>query len=79
MAYAPPVEAIADAQRPIVAAASHQSHDPASPHHFLYQAASWLARQVGTDLVEVPGAHMAYLTEPAVVAERLRPLLRDLS
>jgi pimeloyl-ACP methyl ester carboxylesterase len=79
MAYAPAVEAIGDARGPIVAAGSSASRDPASPHHFLYQAASWLARQVGTDLVEVPGAHMAYLTEPAVVAERLRPLLRDLS
>jgi pimeloyl-ACP methyl ester carboxylesterase len=62
-----------------VAAGSHASRDPASPHHFLYQAAAWLARQVGTDLVEVPGGHMAYLTEPVAVAERLRPLLRDLS
>ena len=44
---------------------------------FLYQAAAWLARQAGTDLVEIPGAHMAYLTEPAAVAERLRPLLQD--
>jgi pimeloyl-ACP methyl ester carboxylesterase len=77
MAYAPAVEAIGDARGPIVAAGSHASRDPASPHHFLYQAASWLARQAGTDLVEVPGAHMAYLTEPAAVAERLRPLLRD--
>jgi pimeloyl-ACP methyl ester carboxylesterase len=79
MAYAPSVEAIADAQVPIVAAASHQSRDPASPHHFLYQAAAWLAHQVGTDLVEVPGGHMAYLTDPAAVAEGLRPLLRDRS
>jgi len=77
MAYAPAVEAIGDARGPIVAAGSHASRDPASPHHFLYQAASWLAHQAGTDLVEVPGAHMAYLTEPAAVAERLRPLLRD--
>jgi pimeloyl-ACP methyl ester carboxylesterase len=79
MAYAPGAEAIADAPGPIVGAASHASRDPASPHHFLYQAASWLARQVGTDLVEVPGSHMAYLTEPVAVAESLRPLLRELS
>ena len=79
MAYTPAVEVIADAPGPIVATGSSASRDPASPHHFLYQAASWLARQAGTDLVEVPGAHMAYLTEPAAVAERLRPLLRDLS
>jgi pimeloyl-ACP methyl ester carboxylesterase len=79
MAYAPSVEAVADVQVPIVAAASHQSRDPASPHHFLYQAAAWLAHQVGVDLVEVPGGHMAYLTDPAAVAEGLRPLLRDRS
>jgi pimeloyl-ACP methyl ester carboxylesterase len=79
MAYAPMVEAIAHAQVRIVAAASSASRDPGSPHHFLYQAASWLARQVDVDLLEVPGAHMAYLTQPAAVAESLRPLLRQLS
>jgi pimeloyl-ACP methyl ester carboxylesterase len=79
MAYAPAVDALAHTQVPILGAASHQSRDPASPHHFLYQAATWLAHQVGTDLVEVPGGHMAYLTDPAAVAEGLRPLLRDLS
>jgi hypothetical protein len=63
MAYAPSLQAIADAQVPIVAAASHDSRDPASRHHFLYQAAAWLAHQVGVDLVEVPGGHMAYLTD----------------
>jgi pimeloyl-ACP methyl ester carboxylesterase len=77
MAYAPAVEAIADAPGPIVAAASHASRDSASPHHFLYQAAAWLARQVDTDLLELPGGHMAYLTEPVAVAESLRPLLQE--
>jgi pimeloyl-ACP methyl ester carboxylesterase len=57
----------------------HQSRDPASPHHFLYQAASWLAPQGGTELVELPGAHMAYLTEPAAVADAVRRLLRQRS
>jgi pimeloyl-ACP methyl ester carboxylesterase len=79
MAYAPSIQAIADAQVPIVAAASSASRDPGSPHHFLYQAASWLAHQAGVDLVELPGGHMAYLTQPAAVAESLRPLLRDRS
>ena len=79
MAYAPAAEAIADPPGPIVAAGSHASRDSASPHHFLYQAAAWLARQAGTDLLEVPGGHMAYLTEPVAVAESLRPLLQELS
>ena len=79
LAYAPTAEAIRDASAPIVAAASHASRDPASPDHFLYQAASWLARKLGTDLVELPGSHTAYLTDPVTVAESLRPLLRALS
>jgi pimeloyl-ACP methyl ester carboxylesterase len=79
LAYAPAVEALAGAQVPILAAASSASRDPASPHHFLYQAATWLARQLDADLVEVPGGHMAYLTNPAAVAEGLRRLLRDFS
>src|SRR5207247_856895 len=79
MAYAPSVEAIAQAQGPIVAAGSSASRDPASLHHFLYQAASWLAHQADADLVELPGAHMAYLTDPAALAESLRPPLADLS
>jgi hypothetical protein len=79
LAYAPTAEAIRDAPAPIVAAASHASRDPASPDHFLYQAASWLARQLGTDLVELPGSHTAYLTDPVTVAESLRPLLQALS
>jgi pimeloyl-ACP methyl ester carboxylesterase len=79
LAYQPAPEALLGAPRPIVAAASRASRDPASPHHFLHQAASWLAGQVGTDLVEIPGGHMAYLTDPAAVAESLRPLLRQLS
>src|SRR4029450_12188402 len=79
MASAPSVEAIADAQVPIVAAGSSASRDPASPHHFLYQAAAWLAHHLAADLVEAPGGHMAYLTAPAAVAEGLRPLLADRS
>ena len=79
MAYAPMVEAIAHAQVRIVAAASSASRDPASPHHFLYQAAAWLARQVDADLLVLPGGHMCYLTDPVAVAESLRPLLRELS
>jgi pimeloyl-ACP methyl ester carboxylesterase len=79
LAYQPAPEALGDAPRRIVAAASQASRHPASPHHFLHQAASWLAAQVGTDLVEIAGGHMAYLTDPAAVAESLRPLLRQLS
>jgi hypothetical protein len=49
-----------------------------SQYSLLYQAESWLARQVGTDLLELPGNHTTYLTEPARVADGLR-LLRERS
>jgi hypothetical protein len=49
-----------------------------SRYSLLYQAESWLARQVGTDLLELRGNHMTYLTEPARVADSLR-LLRERS
>jgi hypothetical protein len=45
-----------------------------SQYSLLRQAESWLARQVGTDLLEFPGNHMTYLTEPTAVADGLRPL-----
>jgi pimeloyl-ACP methyl ester carboxylesterase len=79
MAYQPTAEAIKNARPPIVAAASRASRNPTSPHHFLYQAAAWLASDAGTDLAEIPGGHMVYLTDPTAVAEHLRPLLQTLS
>jgi pimeloyl-ACP methyl ester carboxylesterase len=79
MAYQPTAEAIKNARPPIVAAASRASRNPTSPHHFLYQAAAWLASDAGTGLAEIPGGHMAYLTDPTAVAEHLRPLLQTLS
>jgi hypothetical protein len=74
-----PVEALASVPRPIVAVGSQLNRDPASPGHFLYQAAAWLAHQAGTDLVEFPGGHAPYFTDPAALAEHLRPLLQDLT
>lgn len=78
-AYRPAAEAIGNARPPIMAVASQANRNPTSPHHAFYQAASWLARHVGTDLLEIPGSHMAYLTDPRAVAQHLRPLLRSLS
>jgi pimeloyl-ACP methyl ester carboxylesterase len=78
-AYQPAAEAIGDARRPIVVVGSHANRDPASPGHFLYEAASWLARQADTHLVEFPGGHAPYFTDPDSVAKHLRPLLRELA
>lgn len=50
----------------------HGRSDPAAADHWRYEAALWLARQLDTALVELPGAHMLYLTQPLVLAEALR-------
>jgi pimeloyl-ACP methyl ester carboxylesterase len=42
-------------------------------------AAAWLASQVGTEVVVVPGAHSAYCTRPAEFAAALRPLLKEVA
>ena len=48
--------------------------------HYYYRAAEWLAKALGVDLVEIPGAHAPYLTHPREFAAALQPLLnRDLN
>jgi pimeloyl-ACP methyl ester carboxylesterase len=43
--------------------------------HYYYRAAEWLAKALGVDLVEFPGAHAPYLARPREFAAALLPLL----
>ena len=43
--------------------------------HYYYRAAEWLAKALGVDLVEIPGAHAPYLARPREFAAALLPLL----
>jgi pimeloyl-ACP methyl ester carboxylesterase len=43
--------------------------------HYYHRAAGWLAKALGVDLVEIPGAHAAYLADPREFAAALLPLL----
>jgi pimeloyl-ACP methyl ester carboxylesterase len=43
--------------------------------HYDYRAAEWLAKALGVDLVEIPGAHALYLAQPREFAAALLPLL----
>jgi pimeloyl-ACP methyl ester carboxylesterase len=43
--------------------------------HYYYRAAEWLAKALGVDLVELPGAHAPYLARPREFAAALLPLL----
>jgi pimeloyl-ACP methyl ester carboxylesterase len=42
-----------------------------------YRAAAWLAEQLGTGLLEIPGTHAPYLAIPRDFVAALRPLLDD--
>jgi pimeloyl-ACP methyl ester carboxylesterase len=44
--------------------------------HYYYRAAEWLAKALGVDLVEIPGAHAPYLAHPREFAAALLPLLK---
>jgi pimeloyl-ACP methyl ester carboxylesterase len=43
--------------------------------HYYYRAAQWLAKALGIDLIEIPGAHAPYLAHPGEFAAALLPLL----
>lgn len=43
---------------------------------YYYRAAQWLAKALGTDVVEIPGAHAPYLARPREFAAALLPLLK---
>jgi len=63
--------------RAVTAGADNRPTD--APGHWRYESAQWLADQLNTELVELPGAHMGYLSEPPAFAEALRPVLRTLA
>lgn len=44
--------------------------------HYYYRAAEWLAKALGIDLVEIPGAHAPYLAHPREFAVALLALLK---
>jgi hypothetical protein len=52
---------------------------PEAPAHWRYETAEWLATQLSTDLVELPGGHFGYLSDPRAFALALRPVLRALA
>ena len=59
--------------RAVTAGAANR--DPTAPGHWRYESAQLLAAHLMTDLVELPGGHMAYLSDPHAFAEALSPLL----
>ena len=59
--------------RAVTAGASNR--DIAAASHWRYEAAQWLAGHLQTTVIDLPGAHMGYLSQPEHFAKALRPIL----
>ncbi len=43
---------------------------------YYYEATEWVAKQLGTELEEIPGGHTPYFDRPEDLAMAIRPFLR---
>jgi AhpD family alkylhydroperoxidase len=77
--YLPGSDQLAEIGLPCLVMAGFENSSPAAPRHWLYEAAQWLATQLGAPLVDTPGAHLPQATHARVLAEGLRPFLRALT
>jgi hypothetical protein len=50
-----------------------------APGHWRYESAQSIATRLSTNLVELSGAHMAYVGQPHAFAEALKPIVRGLA
>jgi hypothetical protein len=64
IAYEPTPDELAS--MPVARAVTVGADDrrPDAPAHWRYETAEWLATQLSTDLVELPGGHLGYLGDP---------------
>lgn len=79
LAYEPTPDQLAAIPVPRAVTAGAEGHDSASPGHWRYEAAQWLAAHLRTTVIELPGAHMGYLGHPGHFAKALRPILDKLT
>jgi pimeloyl-ACP methyl ester carboxylesterase len=78
--YVPDAAALGQVGVPVVALAGVDHRGAGlGQGDYHYEATRWVADRVGTDLIEVPGAHAPYLDHPRELAAALRPLLRQVS
>ena len=75
LGYEPTLGQLASIRLPCAVAAGADNRHSTATGHWRYEVAQWLAGHLRTPLVELPGAHMAYLDQPRSFAAALRPLL----
>ena len=76
--YEPTPAELASVRLPRLVTAGADNRGKTAPGYWRYEAAAYLASQLDTPLAELPGSHMAYLSQPTAFAESLRPLLDKL-
>jgi len=72
--YVPDAKALADVEVPVQVVAGADSRGA-----YYYEAAEWAAKQLGTKLQEIPGAHTPYFDRPKEMVQAIRPFLRRVS
>jgi pimeloyl-ACP methyl ester carboxylesterase len=75
LAYEPTPGQLAAIPVPRAVIAGADNRDSAAAGQWRYQAAQWLAAHLQNTVIELPGAHMAYLGQPEHFARALRPVL----
>jgi pimeloyl-ACP methyl ester carboxylesterase len=78
LGYVPTTDQLAGIAVPCVVLAGADDRDPTAVHHWLYEAARWLADGLGAPFVETPGAHAPQASHPQELVATLRALLREL-
>ena len=74
VSYVPGPEALAEVKVPVQVMAGADNRGV-----YLYEAAEWVAEQLGTELKELPGGHAPYFDRPEEMVETIRPFLRQVS
>lgn len=73
-AYVPDAEALSHCTVPSLVAAGIDGRG-----NFYHESSAWVARQLGTTLQEIPGAHTPYLDHPDDLARVIRNFIQDLA
>ena len=79
VAYEPTPDQLASMRVRRAVTAGVDNRHPDAPGHWRHESAQSLAARLATDLIELPGAHMGYLSHPQEFAEALTPVLRELT
>jgi pimeloyl-ACP methyl ester carboxylesterase len=77
--YEPTPAELASVRLPRLVTAGADNREKTAAGYWRYEAAAHLASQLDTPLLELPGTHMAYVSQPRAFADALRPLLDKLN